>query len=149
MNIVKIMRIIVAVVGVLAAIFLVRIIGVGDDEIKAGQDSVVQPLMYMAYVALVLTIVAVLLFTVINLVKKPALLKQTLINVGLFAVVVVVGYVLSSGTDLDLKPFVSKGLDVTENTSKYVGMGLITFYILTAIAILAMIYTGVKKLFNN
>jgi hypothetical protein len=149
MNIVKIMRIIVAVVGVVAAIFLVRIIGVGDDEIKAGQDSVVQPLMYMAYVALVLTIVAVLLFTVINLVKKPALLKQTLINVGLFAVVVVVGYVLSSGTDLDLKPFISKGLDVTESTSKYVGMGLITFYILTAIAILAMIYTGVKKLFNN
>jgi hypothetical protein len=149
MNIVKIMRIIVAVVGVVAAIFLVRIIGVGDDEIKAGQDSVVQPLMYMAYVALVLTIVAVLLFTVINLVKKPAVLKQTLINVGLFAVVVVVGYVLSSGTDLDLKPFISKGLDVTESTSKYVGMGLITFYILTAIAILAMIYTGVKKLFNN
>jgi hypothetical protein len=56
---------------------------------------------------------------------------------------------LSSGTDLDLKPFISKGLDVTESTSKYVGMGLITFYILTAIAILAMIYTGVKKLFNN
>ncbi|TPV35901.1 hypothetical protein FJ651_02995 [Paucihalobacter ruber] len=149
MNIVKIMRIIVAVVGVLAAIFLVRIIGVGDDEIKAGQDSVVQPLMYMAYVALILTIAAVLLFTVINLVKKPAVLKQTLINVGLFAVVVVIGYVMSSGTDLDLKPFVSKGLDVTESTSKYVGMGLITFYILTAIAILAMIYTGVKKLFNN
>lgn len=149
MNIVKIMRIIVAVVGVVAAIFLVRIIGVGDDEIKAGQDSVVQPLMYMAYVALILTIVAVLLFTVINLVKKPAVLKQTLINVGLFAVVVVIGYVMSSGTDLDLKPFISKGLDVTESTSKYVGMGLITFYILTAIAILAMIYTGVKKLFNN
>lgn len=149
MNIVKIMRIVVAVVGIVAAIFLVRILGVGDDEIKAGQDSVVQPLMYMAYVALVLTIVAVLLFTVINLVKKPALLKQTLINVGLFAVVVVIGYVMSSGTDLDLKPFISKGLDVTETTSKYVGMGLITFYILTAIAILAMIYTGVKKLFNN
>lgn len=149
MNIVKIMRIVVAVVGIVAAIFLVRILGVGDDEIKAGQDSVVQPLMYMAYVALVLTIVAVLLFTVINLVKKPALLKQTLINVGLFAVVVVIGYVMSSGTDLDLKPFISKGLDVTESTSKYVGMGLITFYILTAIAILAMIYTGVKKLFNN
>lgn len=149
MNIVKIMRIVVAVVGIVAAIFLIRILGVGDDEIKAGQDSVVQPLMYMAYVALVLTIVAVLLFTVINLVKKPALLKQTLINVGLFAVVVVIGYVMSSGTDLDLKPFISKGLDVTESTSKYVGMGLITFYILTAIAILAMIYTGVKKLFNN
>jgi magnesium-transporting ATPase (P-type) len=139
----------VAVVGVVAAIFLIRIIGVGDEEIKAGQDSVVQPLMYMAYVALILTIVAVLFFTVINLIKKPALLKKTLINVGLFALVVVVGYVLSSGTDLDLKPFISKGLDVTENTSKYVGMGLITFYILTAIAIVAMIYTGVKKLFNN
>lgn len=149
MNIVKIMRIIVAIVGVVAAIFLVRIIGVGDDEIKAGQDSVVQPLMYMAYVALVLTIVAVLLFTIINLVKKPALLKQTLINVGLFAVVVVIGYIMSSGTDLELKPFISKGLDVTESTSKYVGMGLIVFYILTAVAILAMIYTGVKKLFNN
>jgi hypothetical protein len=149
MSIVKIIRILVAVVGVVAAIFLIRIIGVGDEEIKAGQDSVVQPLMYMAYVALILTIVAVLFFTVINLIKKPALLKKTLINVGLFALVVVVGYVLSSGTDLDLKPFISKGLDVTENTSKYVGMGLITFYILTAIAIVAMIYTGVKKLFNN
>jgi len=149
MNIVKIMRIIVAVVGVLAAIFLVRIIGVGDDQIKGGQDTVVQPLMYMAYVALFVTVAAVLLFTIINLIKKPALLKKTLINVGLFAVVVVIGYVLSSGTDLDLKPFVSKGLDVTEATSKYVGMGLITFYLLTAIAIVSMIYTGVKNLFNK
>ncbi len=149
MSIVKIIRILVAVVGVVAAIFLIRIIGVGDEEIKAGQDSVVQPLMYMAYVALILTIVAVLFFTVINLIKKPALLKKTLINVGLFALVVLVGYVLSSGTDLDLKPFISKGLDVTESTSKYVGMGLITFYILTVIAVISMIYTGVKKLFNN
>lgn len=149
MNILKIMRILVAVIGVVAAIFLIRIIGVGDDEIKAGQDGVVLPLMYMAYVALVITIAAVLFFTIINLIKKPALLKKTLINVGLFAAVVVIGYVLSSGTDLDLKPFISKGLDVTESTSKYVGMGLITFYLLTVIAIFSMIYTGVKNLFNK
>lgn len=149
MSIVKIMRIVVAVVGVFAAIFLVRIISVGDDVIKAGQDSVVQPLMYMAYVALIVTIGIVLFFTIINLIKKPSLLKKTLINVGLFAVIIVIGYVLSSGTDLDLRPFISKGLDVTESTSKYVGMGLITFYLLTVIAIGTMIYSGVKKLFNN
>lgn len=150
MSLPKIVRILVAVVGVIAAIFLGRIIGVGDTEIREGSaGDVVVPLMYIAYIALAVTVLIVLLFTVFNLLKKPALLKKTLINVGLFAVVIVVAYVLSSGTNLDLKPFTDKGLEVTEATSKNVGMGLIAFYILTVVAILSMIYTGVKKLFNN
>lgn len=150
MSLPKIIRIIVALVGIVAAIFLARIIGVGDNEIREGNSAdVVVPLMYIAYIALVITVLIVLLFTIFNLLKKPALLKKTLINVGLFAVVIIAAYLLSSGTDLNLKPFIDKGQDVTESTSKYVGMGLIAFYILTVIAILSMIYTGIKKLFNS
>lgn len=146
----KITRIIAAIVGVIAVILLARIISVGDTEIKDGSaGDVVLPLMYIAYIALAVTILIVLFFTVVNLLKKPALLKKALINIGLFAVVIIAAYVLSSGTDLSLKQFVDKGQDITESTSKYVGMGLIAFYILTVVAIGTMIFSGVKKLFNN
>lgn len=150
MSLPKIIRILMAVVGVIAIIFLARIIGVGDTEIREGSaGGVVLPLMYIAYIALAVTVIIVLLFTIINLLKKPALLKKALINIGLFALVLIAAYVLSSGTDIDLKQFTDKGLDVTESTSKYVGMGLIAFYILTVVAVATMVFSGVKKLFNN
>jgi hypothetical protein len=73
-------------------------------------------------------------------------IKKTIMTVGAFAAVIIISYVMSSGTDLDLKPFTDKGADVTESVSKNVGAGLYAFYILAAVAIGSMLYGGAKKM---
>jgi TRAP-type mannitol/chloroaromatic compound transport system permease large subunit len=72
-------------------------------------------------------------------------IKKTLMTVGAFLAIILVSYILSSGTDLDLTPFNSKGLGITEAISKNVGAGLIALYILMFLAVLSLIFSGFKK----
>ena len=53
---------------------------------------------------------------------------------------------MASGTNLYLQPFIDKGLNVTEATSKNVGAGLYTFYAFAVFAIVVMALSGFKKL---
>ncbi|MFV9551573.1 hypothetical protein [Algibacter sp. PT7-4] len=148
MNSQKILTIIMGIVGVLSAVFLFMIISAGDEAIKAGEsDGAVTTFMYIAYVVLFVTLAAVLLFVLKGLFSGD--IKKTLMTVGAFVAIIAISYALSSGTDLDLKPFTDKGLDVTEAKSKNVGAGLYAFYILAALAIGSMLYGGAKKIFNK
>ena len=148
MNSQKILTIIMGIVGVLSAVFLFMIISTGDDAIKAGESSgTVDTFMYIAYVVLFLTLAIVLLFVIKGLFSGD--IKKTLITVGVFAAIIALSYIISSGTDLDLKPFNDKGLGITEGISRNVGAGLYAFYILGAIAIGSMLFGGAKKIFNK
>lgn len=187
----KLLTIIMAVVGVISALFLFMIINTGDEAIKAGEASgTVNTFMYIAYAVLLLVLGIVVIFSFTNkliqktvgiiilllplalffidnnLIKKIFLSclflawlidlildwpksKKTLMTVGAFLAIVVISYAISSGTDLDLQPFIEKGENYTEATSKQVGAGLYAFYFLAILAIGSMLYGGVKKLFNK
>ena len=148
MNSQKILTIIMGVVGVVSALFLFMIINTGDEAIKAGESAgTVNTFMYIAYIILLVTLAIVLLFVIKGLFSGN--IKKTLMTVGAFLAIVFISYAMSSGTDLDLKPFTDKGLDVNEGTSKAVGAGLYAFYILAVLAIGSMLYGGAKKLFNK
>jgi hypothetical protein len=69
--------------------------------------------------------------------------KKTLMSVGAFLAVVVISYVMASGSTEGL-PLVDNKV-VTESTSRWVGTGLIAFYILAVAAIGSMVFSGVKK----
>lgn len=148
MNSQKIISIIMGIVGALSAVFLFMIISTGDEAIKAGEASgAVNSFMYIAYAILALIAAIVLIFVIKGLFAGN--IKKTLLSVGAFLAIVVISYAISSGTDLDLKPFIEKGQDVTEATSKNVGAGLYAFYVLAILAIASMAYSGVKKIFNK
>ncbi|TXG37439.1 hypothetical protein [Seonamhaeicola maritimus] len=148
MNVQKLLTYILGGVGVLSAIFLFMIISAGDDAIKAGEaGGSVNTFMYIAYVVLFLIVAIVLLFVLKGLFSGD--IKKTLISVGAFLAIVFISYAMSSGTDLNLQPFIDKGADVTEATSKKVGAGLYTFYVLGFLAIASMAFSGVKKIFNK
>jgi magnesium-transporting ATPase (P-type) len=137
-----------AVVGVISALFLFMIINTGDEAIKAGEASgTVNTFMYIAYIILFVIVAIVLLFVLKGLFSGN--IKKTLMTVGAFLAIVVISYAISSGTDLDLQPFIEKGENYTEATSKQVGAGLYAFYFLAILAIGSMLYGGVKKLFNK
>lgn len=148
MNFKTISKILVALLGLLGIIFLVRIVAAGDEAIKTGgQDGLVEPMAYVAYVILALVIVFVLFFVIKNLITNTVGLKNTLIGVGAFAVVLIIAYVVSGGDGM--KYNLQEGGFATDGTSQLVGAGLVAFYLLLAIAAGAMIFSGAKKIISK
>lgn len=145
MNSQKLLSIILGIVGIISIIFLFIIINTGDEAISAGESGgAVDAFMYISYVVLFLTIAIVLLFVLKGLFTGNV--KKTLMSVGAFVAIIVISYALASGTDLDLDQFNSKGLGITEAISRNVGAGLIAFYILGALALGSMLFSGFNKI---
>lgn len=139
MGLYKIIKYIAFALGIIGAVLALLIM--------SGSDGMISNILYVTYVVLFLVIALVLIYVLKGLFAGDV--KKTLMTVGLFLAIIVVSYLMSSGTDLDLEPFNNKGLGITEATSKNVGAGLYTFYILAILAIGSMLLSGVKKLTNK
>jgi len=139
----KVLKYLALVIGVIGLILLGRIIATGDDAIKASADlqgSHLDPFMWIAYLVLAVIVVLVAIFVIVGLFRGS--IKNTIIAVGSFAVIIIVAYVLSDGEATQLKD----GTMLSASADHWVGAGLITFYILAAVAIAAMVFSGIKKL---
>jgi len=149
MKIQNIIKIISAIISVLAAFFLLRIIGTGDDDIKMaatmGDFSAVSPLVELARIVIFITIATTLIFSLLGLFSNRAKLKKAAISIGLFICVIGISYVLSEGVETPLKD----GEVLSASGSKWVGTGIRTFYILAVIAISLMIFSGVTKIIKK
>jgi len=139
-KILSIIALVLAVVG----IFFGLLITTGDLETLGEPGSMIDNMMYVAYVIFAITIVLVLIYVIKGLFAGN--IKKTVLSLGAFLAIVIISYLIASGTNLDLQPFIDKGLNVTEATSKNVGAGLYTFYALAIFAIVVMALSGFKKL---
>ena len=149
MKLQNIIKIISAIIGLLAAFFLLRIIGIGDDEIKmaatVGDFGAVSPLVELARIVLIITVSVTLIFTLLGLFSDSAKLKKASISVGLFIVVIAISYLLSDGVETPLKD----GEVLSASGGRWVGTGIRTFYILALIAISLMLFSGVNKILKK
>ncbi len=149
MNIQTIVKIISAVFGLLGVVFLFRIIGVGDEEIKMaasmGDYGVVSPLVSVAIAILFVTIAVTVVFSLINLASSPQKLKKSLLFIVCFIVVIGLAFAISSGVETPLKD----GEILSASGSRWVEAGIRMFYILAALAIGSIIFFGGKKLINK
>lgn len=133
----KIIRIVVLILAIIGIALLVTIL--------TGNLGTISAFMTIAYVVLGIAILFTLLFSFTQLFANKETLKKTLISFGLFALVIVIAYVVSDGEAV----YKAGELVISESGSKWVGAGLITFYLLTIIAIGSMVFSGVKKLIKN
>lgn len=143
MTIHKILKYLALVIGVIGLILLGRIIMAGDDAIEASvseQQSYLDPMMWLSYLVMAVIIVLVLFFVVKGLFRGN--IKNTLISVGAFLLVVVIAYVVTGGEAITLRD----GTTVSASESHWISAGLVIFYILAAVAIGAMVLSGVRKL---
>ena len=149
MNIQTIVKIISAVFGLLGVVFLFRIIGAGDEEIKmaatSGDFATVSPLVSLAIAILFITVLITLVFSILNLASSSKKLKKSLIFIGCFVVVTIIAYAASDGVETPMKD----GEVLSANGSRWVGTGLRMFYILATLAILSMILSGAKKILKK
>ena len=150
MNLHKILKIVAAVLGLAGIVFLIRIINEGDKAIKAaaemGDSAIIDPMAFVAYIIMGLTILFVLVFVLKNLFTNTHTLKSTLMGVGAFVLIAIICYfAFANGVETPLRD----GKVLSANGSKLVGAGLYMFYFLVVIAGGAMLFSGVKKMLNK
>jgi hypothetical protein len=149
MNFQKIVKIVAGLLGVLGVVFLFRVIGAGDEEIKMaasmGDYGTVSPLISIAQLILVISVSATVIFSLVTLFGDTQKLKKALISVAFLVVVVGLAYALSTGVETPLKD----GEVLSASGARWVETGIRVFYYLGAIAIIAMAYSGVKRLINR
>ena len=149
MNIQTIVKIISAVFGLLGAIFLFRIIGAGDEEIKMaasmGDFGTVSPLVSLAIAILSITVIVTVLFSLLSLASRPEKLKKSLVFIGCFLLVTGIAYAISSGVETPMKD----GEMLSASGSRWVETGLRMFYILATLAVLSMVFSGAKKILKR
>lgn len=149
MNLQNIVKIVCGVFGFLGVILLFRIITTGDEEIKMaaamGDFGTVSPLVSLSLFIVGIIVVVTLVFSLANLASDAQKLKKALIFIGLFGLVVALSFGLSSGVETPLKD----GEVLSASGSRWVEAGLRTFFILTFVAVGAMLYSGVQKLINR
>lgn len=147
MDIQKIIKIVALLIGLIAVFFLVRIIMIGDEAIEAdvANQGVLSSFIMLAYVVLGIAAVSAVLFSLINLVSSPEKLKKALLSFGVFAVILLVGYFMSSGEE----QLMNDGEILTATQSQMIEGAIKAFYILILAAAGLMLFFGVKKMLSK
>ncbi len=141
----KIVKISLAVLGAAAAILWSQLPG-GDVPVGDAVESGAVHWMFMImYLLLAVAVVFSLVFALKTMISKPESLKKTLVGIGAFLVVVGLSYVLSNGDDGTVETMASRGVATTETVVKNIGTGLNMFFLLVIIAVVAMIWGGIKN----
>lgn len=147
MTIYKVLKYLALVIGVIGLILLGRVLFAGDDAITNSgsvQASVIDPFLWLSYLVLAIILVLVLFYVIKGLFQGDV--KKSLTMIGLFGAVVLVSYLLGGGGAV----YDTNGEElISDSGSKWVDAGLIAFYILGTVAVLAMVLSGARKLFTK
>lgn len=135
----KILKIIAILLSVVGIIFYAMILAKGDAAVAETGEGL-DGFLYVSYIIFALTVAFVLYFVVQGIFSGN--IKNTLISVGAFLLIVLISYVLADGTPMAMP----EGEMLSASASKWVGAGLYAFYIMAILAIGAMVYTGIRKI---
>ena len=149
MNLQKITNISVIILAISALIVLGVIIGQGDDYIEMsamqGNFGAVSVMINLALLVLLVTVLMTLVFSMKNLFSEKSKLKKAGISIGSFLFIFIIAFVLSSGVETPMQD----GNMLSVLQSKLVEAGIRTFYLLTLIAGVIMVYFSVSKYFKK
>ncbi len=149
MNLEKLTRIGCIALGVLGLIFLAIVFASGDDSIKmaaaSGNYGVITPIILLSQITLFIAVIVTLVFSLRAIAKDKSKMKNALKSAGLFLIVVVIAFVLSSGVETPMRD----GKVLSAMGSRLVGTGIRVFFILSIIAVGLMVFPGTKKIFKK
>ena len=95
------------------------------------------------YLLLIISASVSIIFPLISMAKDFKKSKNSLIGVGALGLIFVIGFFLSSD-----ETHLVDGEVISGSVSKYSEAGLITFYAMIALAIIAILYTEISKAFK-
>jgi len=146
----KILKIILIVVGVVAAVLSFFFMPSGDDP--AAIDSGAIDLMFLlTWVLLIAAAVLALFFGLKKMMTTKGGLKKTLFSLGGLAVLFIIGYALSSGDEASavVSTMSDRGIETSAGTVKNIGMLLNVFFGMTIVAVALMVLPGLKRLIGR
>lgn len=97
--------------------------------------------LYIMYVLFFVAVVAAVVLPLMSAVKSPGTFVKSLYGVIGMIVLFGLSYALS-GSEVTTR---QAALGITESTSKLVGAGLTMFYIVTALAVIGLVYSEINK----
>ena len=100
---------------------------------------------YTAYILILICAVTAVVFGIIHLARDPKQALWSLLGVVIVSVVFGISYSISSG---DFTFATMDRIDISPGGIKLVGAGLITFYLLAAITIIAAVVGEVVNFFK-
>ncbi len=140
MNVYKISKILVIILGIIASILFVSTLGM---EVTMENNSyIVDYFIYISYIAMAVAFFSVVYFVFKNLITHKEQLKRALISLGIFAAIILVAFILADSTEVKLKD----GGVITSTASKLISTSLNTFYILAIISVGVLGWTGFSKI---
>jgi hypothetical protein len=149
MNLEKITRIGCIALGVLGLIFLAIVFISGDDSIemaaRSGNYVAITPIIVLSQIILFIAVAVTLTFSLRTIAKDKVKMMNAIKSAGLFLIVVIFAFVLSSGVETPMRD----GKVLSAMGSKLVGTGIRVFFILSFIAIALMVFPGTKKIFKK
>ena len=151
----KILTLVMLAVAVLATVFTVLfdIDNGSKDSLADLENPATFDIAYFILLALIgLAIIGILVFLVVKMVNRFMSNKnywvKFLIVSAICVAVVVVSYLLSSGTDVPAE-FLEKNDNTSQTVSKLIGTACIMVYILAAGAIVSILFTEIAKTFKK
>jgi len=126
-NLSKILTLVAGLIGLIAFYFFIRIVMVGDEVLEndaAAQASIISPFISFAKFVLIATGLIAVVFSLMNLVKNPKVLKRSLVGVGALVILLIIAYSISS--DAAVTDTVGRILEDGEagSVSKWVSTGI-------------------------
>jgi len=138
----KILMIVTLVLAILGV--LLYYLSADGDEAAMGN--------YVGYSMLLLIIGAGLafVFSIFNMIKKPALLKKTLLSLGVLGIVLAIAYFMADGSivnDASNKPFLDgEGVPYSAGTYKWVATFIVYSLILMTVGAALFLVDMIKNL---
>jgi glucan phosphoethanolaminetransferase (alkaline phosphatase superfamily) len=148
----KTLTIVVGLIGLIGFVFFARIVITGDESIKlmladaSISDSYVAPFISFAVLLLFATALIAIVFSIVNLVKHPDVLKRSLMGVGVMIVLLIGSYLFAS--DAAVTDVMGRVLENGEagSVSKWVSTGINFSAILGVIGLGAFFVDFIKSL---
>lgn len=134
------------ITAIIAVLFVIRISGA---ESRAMESAAVQPALYWTYILLAIATFFAVIFPVIFIIRNPKKAIKALISLLILGVIVLVAYLLADATPIVTATsatnpdFSDRGVLLLSDT------GLRTTYILICVAILMLLFTGVRSIIRN
>jgi hypothetical protein len=96
---------------------------------------------YVFYILLIIAVVSAIVFPIINAFKTPGSMGKSAIGLGALVVLFIISYALA-GNHISVKAL---ALGETESSVKFIGAGLIMFYLALLLSLVALVYAEISK----
>ncbi len=100
---------------------------------------------YLAYALIGISVLIILYFAVTKILQEPGGARSAMIGIVSLIVVLLLGYLFSTGADATTNALYLK-LEVSEASSRQVGTGLVTLYIVMGLTVLSILYAEITRL---